>query len=157
MKWKFSRPSPALVVASLALLVALSGTAVAAGVVPLAKRALVSDNAKKLQGKTAIQIAAAGAEAGAQLPGPASSAASLVDVHAGTFSLPAGTATSSPNQVFPVACASGEKAIGGGYNSNQAVQGADETISPDGGSWSVLIFNFDSQPATGNLYVVCLK
>jgi len=34
------RPSPALVVALLALFVSLSGTAVAAGVVPLAKRAL---------------------------------------------------------------------------------------------------------------------
>ncbi len=54
-------------------------------------------------------------------------------------------------------CACGEKATSGGYNSNQAVQGADETISSDGGTWSVLIFNFDSQPATGNLDVVCLK
>ena len=41
-------PSPALVIAVLALFVALSGTAVAAGIVPLAKRALVADNAKKL-------------------------------------------------------------------------------------------------------------
>ena len=50
-------PSPALVVAMLALLVALSGTAVAASlVVPLAKRALVADNAKKLSGRTLSQI-----------------------------------------------------------------------------------------------------
>jgi hypothetical protein len=58
------RPSPALVVAVLALLVALSGTAVAAGVVPLAKRALTADkaklanNAKKLGGLTATQLSA---------------------------------------------------------------------------------------------------
>jgi hypothetical protein len=52
------RPSPALVVAAVALFVALSGTAVAAGVVPLAKRALVADNASKLEGKTAAQVAA---------------------------------------------------------------------------------------------------
>jgi hypothetical protein len=57
-------PSPALVIAVLALFVALGGTAVAAGVVPLAKRALtadkakVADNAKKLGGKTPRQIAA---------------------------------------------------------------------------------------------------
>ncbi len=39
-RWRIRRPSAALVVALLALFVALSGTAVAAGVVPLAKRAL---------------------------------------------------------------------------------------------------------------------
>ena len=46
-------PNPAMVVAMLALLVALSGTAVAAGIVPKAKVAL---NALKLQGKTAAQV-----------------------------------------------------------------------------------------------------
>ena len=55
------RVSPAMVVALLALFVALSGTAVAAGVVPLAKRSLSADNAKKLQGDTKAQIAAAAA------------------------------------------------------------------------------------------------
>jgi Na+-transporting methylmalonyl-CoA/oxaloacetate decarboxylase gamma subunit len=56
------RPSPALVVALLALFISLSGTAVAAGVVPLAKRALsadkakVADNARKLEGKTAAAL-----------------------------------------------------------------------------------------------------
>ena len=58
-------PSPALVVAVIALFVALSGTAVAAGVVPMAKRALFANNAGKLQGKSARQLAA--------LPGPATS------------------------------------------------------------------------------------
>ena len=51
-------PSPALVIAVAALFVSLGGTAVAAGVVPLAKRALVADNAKKLGGQTATAIAA---------------------------------------------------------------------------------------------------
>lgn len=57
-------PSPALVIAVLALFAALSGTAVAAGIVPLAKRALtadkakVADNARRLGGKTPAQIAA---------------------------------------------------------------------------------------------------
>ncbi len=83
--------------------------------------------------------------------------AALVDVRTGTFSLPAGSDTSSPNQTFTVACPSGEKALTGGYNSSQAVQGADEGLSADGASWSVLIYNFDTNPATGNLYAVCLK
>ena len=71
---KVHKPSPALVVAVIALFVSLGGTAVAAGVVPLAKRALVADNAKKLGGQTAQAIAASAASR----PGPASSAAGLV-------------------------------------------------------------------------------
>jgi hypothetical protein len=58
-------PSPATAIAVLALIVALTGTAYAANVVPLAKRALVADNAKKLKQKTPAQIAA--------MPGPATS------------------------------------------------------------------------------------
>ena len=71
------RPSPALVVALLALFISLSGTAVAAGVVPLAKRALmadkakVADNAKKLDGPASAALL----QKAAQMPGPASSAA----------------------------------------------------------------------------------
>ena len=56
-----NRPSPATVLASIALLVSLSGTAIAA--VPVAKKALFAKNAGKLQGKTARQVAA--------IPGPA--------------------------------------------------------------------------------------
>jgi len=52
---RIPHPSPALVVALLALFVALSGTAVAAGIVP---RARLADNATKLQGKTPAQVAA---------------------------------------------------------------------------------------------------
>src|SRR6266516_614707 len=55
---KIRLPNPAMIVALLALFVALGGTAVAAGVVPLARRALLADNAKKLNGLTAAQIAA---------------------------------------------------------------------------------------------------
>lgn len=154
---RMGRPSPAMVIALIALFVALSGTAVAAGIVPLAKRALSADNAKKLQGFTAKQVAVAGAVAGSRIPGPASTASSLVDVHAGTFSLAAGSSTSSPNATFAVACPAGEKAITGGYSSNFNVQGADSSISADGGTWSVLLFNFDTSPATGVTYAVCLK
>ena len=76
-------PSPALVIAVLALFVSLSGTAVAAGVVPLAKRALTADNSKKLGGQTADSIAASAA----QRPGPASSAAGLFTVKSTAWSL----------------------------------------------------------------------
>ena len=68
-------PSPAMCVALLALVIASTGTAIAADVVPLAKRALTADkakvatNAQKLNGRTATQIAAT--------PGPATDAATL--------------------------------------------------------------------------------
>jgi hypothetical protein len=58
------RPGPALVLATLALFVALSGGAVAAGIVPMARHAYTADsaalavNAKHLGGKTAAQIEA---------------------------------------------------------------------------------------------------
>ena len=72
-------------VALLALFVSLSGTAVAAGVVPLAKRALtadrakVADNAKKLDGPATAALL----QKAAQTPGPASSASGLVLDQAG--------------------------------------------------------------------------
>jgi len=58
-------PAPATVLASIALLVSLTGTAVAAGAVPLAKKAMFASNSGKLQGRTAGQVAA--------IPGPANS------------------------------------------------------------------------------------
>ena len=49
---RFRLPSPAMIVALVALLAGLTGTAIAQNVVPLAARAKVADNAKKLQGRT---------------------------------------------------------------------------------------------------------
>jgi len=87
---RFRHPSPAFVVAMIALFVALGGTAgaVVTAAVPLAKRALVADNAKKVGGLTATQLGAAAAQAGAKValaesppgPRPASTAAGLVIV-----------------------------------------------------------------------------
>ncbi len=81
MHRKLRLPSPAMAVALAALFVALSGTAVAAGVPALAKRALVADNAKKLAGKTPAALLATAKQAGdsaaaaaAQQPGTASTA-----------------------------------------------------------------------------------
>src|SRR6187551_1813408 len=132
-------PSPALVVAVVALFVSLSGTAVAAGIVPLAKRALtadkakVSDNAKKLGGKTAIQITS---EAAAK-PGPASSAAGLVTTRTAAVNL-------APDQGMPitVSCSAGEKATGGGMTLGS---GAPLVLASgptaDGSGWSLMVLN----------------
>jgi hypothetical protein len=82
---RIPRPSPALAVALVALFVASSGGAVAAGIVPLARHARTADsatvarNAKHLGGKTAAQLAASmrgpqGLQGPAGPVGPAGSA-----------------------------------------------------------------------------------
>lgn len=91
MRARISRPSPALVVASVALFVALGGSAVAAGIVPLAKHAFTADsatvakNARHLGGKTAAElIASASGPAGPTGPsGPVGPAGPKGDVGPG--------------------------------------------------------------------------
>ena len=150
---RFSRPSPALVVATAALFVALGGTAgaVVNAAVPLAKRALVADNAKKLGGMTSAQIASQAARA----PGPASSAAGLVTVKRGSWSL-------GPNgeSDFTLACDAGQKAIGGGWEDPGGFgHGWDDRPTPDGSAWKVYMTMDQDAPGTqtGALYAVCLR
>jgi hypothetical protein len=144
-KMMIPRPSPALVVAMLALFVSLSGTAVAAGVVPMAKRALFANNAGKLQGKTAGQIAA--------LPGPARAAASLVSTSSTPFSL-----APDAGQDFTVECAAGAKAISGGFTSPSVVIAMDTRPSANGAGWTVYLANVStSQAASGTVQATCLK
>jgi hypothetical protein len=76
---KIRLPRPSIVIASVALFVALSGGALAAGIVPLARHAYTADtatNAKKLGGKTPLQLAASfrGARGPQGLVGPAGAA-----------------------------------------------------------------------------------
>ncbi len=136
-------PSPAMVVALLALFVALSGTAVAAGIVPLAKRALVADNAKKLNGATSKEI----------VGGIVAAVPALVSVKSQSWSLNAGGGSD-----FSVACGAGEKAISGGFdNPNGDVLAIDTRPSSDGTSWRIFLFNISSSAlASGTLYAVCL-
>ena len=148
---KVHKPSPALVVAVIALFVSLSGTAVAAGVVPLAKRALVADNAKKLGGQTVDAIAASAASR----PGPASSVAGLVTVKASPWSL----APDGEND-FAVMCDSGQKAVGGGIVDQSGWAHAWDTgPTGDGNGWRMYLAvpqNATGQQS-GNLYAVCVR
>jgi hypothetical protein len=147
---RLKRPSPAFVVAMVALFVALGGTAgaVVTAAVPLAKRALVADNAKKVGGQTASQIASQAAQA----PGPASSAAGLVTVKTGSGQIPAGG-----GQGFTIACDAGQKVLGGGFTSSQLVLGFDSYPSNDT-TWSLYLGNLDdAAPANVNFYATCLK
>jgi hypothetical protein len=150
-------PSPAVAIAVLALFVSLGGTAVAASVVPLAKRALsadrakVSDNARKVGGRTAAQISA---EAAAKA-GPASSASALVAVRTASFTL-----NPREQREFSVPCAAGEKALSGGYSYDAAalIMAVDSMPSADGASWRIYLANFsDDSGASGTLQAVCLR
>ena len=92
------RPSPALVLAMVALFAALAGGATAGGIVGFAKHAGTADsatNAKHLNGKTAAQIAASvhgatGPQGPAGVPGPAGPAGAKGDAGAAGPSGPAG-------------------------------------------------------------------
>ena len=162
MTRKLRLPGPAMVVALVALLVALSGTAVAAGVVPLAKRALMAENAKKVGGQTpaallasAKQAAGASASAAAQQPGPASTAAGLVTIKTGSWNLNPGSEAD-----FTIACDAGSKAIGGGWEDPRGWgHGWDSRPSADGSAWRIYITMADSASGgqSGALYAVCLK
>jgi hypothetical protein len=150
-KWR--RPSAALVVAMISLFVALGGTAgaVVTAAVPLAKRALMADNARKVGGQTATQIAAQAA----QQPGPASTAAGLVTVKTGTWSL-------GPDAQgdFTVTCDAGQKAVGGGWDDPSGWAHAwDDRPTSDGSGWRVFMTTASSAPGaqSGGLYAVCLR
>ena len=149
---------PAFLLATIALFVSLTSGAVAAGIVPLAKHALTADtatNAKKLGGQTPAQIHASlkGAQGPAGPAGPAGPPATMsVSTHAQSFSLAASGAAS-----VTAACASGQKAIGGGSQSDGAVLAFDSypTAADDG--WSVYLGNLDSSAGhSGNVFAVCV-
>jgi hypothetical protein len=157
------RPTPTLVVAMVALFVALGGTAgaVVNAAVPLAKRALVADNSKKVGGQTGAQIAAAGAKAGAALAltqspagaRPASSAAGLVVIKTASASIAADDAAP-----FTIACDAGQKIVSAGFSSDGPVQEFVESRPSNDTTWSMGLVNFDTSaghPVT--LYAVCLR
>ncbi|MFL5931794.1 MAG: hypothetical protein ACJ75P_11095 [Gaiellaceae bacterium] len=160
---KLRAPSPALVIAIVALFVSLSGTAVAAGVVPMAKRALFANNAGKLQGKTARQIAGIPGPASslegqtadeiAEIPSPASTASSLVTSGSAPFALVPGE-----EKDFSAGCPSGSKAVSGGFTSPNAVISADSRPTADGNGWTLYLMNLSaSGSASGNVQVICLR
>ena len=157
-------PSPALVIAALALIVALTGTAVAQNVVPLAARAKVADNAKKLGGKTPAQVARTPgpatllngktADAIAATPGPASTVASLVTYKTNNQTLEPGVTVDTTT-----ACDQDQKAVGGGFQgpADNIITTLDSRPSSDGSSWRLRLSSFELENASVTLFAVCLK
>jgi hypothetical protein len=151
---RIKRPTPAFVVGMIALFVALGGTAgaVATQAVPLAKRALVAENAKKLGGRTPAQLTARAVEQAAAAPGPASTAAGLV-----VIKTVAGSLGPDAIQQFNVSCDSGQKVLGGGFSTNEFVFGFDSWPSSDT-TWSLYLANgSETAPANVTLYATCLR
>jgi hypothetical protein len=133
-----------MVIACVALLVSMSGTAIAAS--PVVKRALFANNAGLLQGKTAVQIAG--------LPGPASSAAGLVSVKVAGWSLNPGRGSD-----FAATCDAGQKAVSGGFEDpNGWAHAWDSRPTSDGIGWRTYIDVTSMAPGsqTGSVYAVCL-
>lgn len=157
MKRGCTRPSPALVVAVIALFVALGGTAgaVVTQAVPLAKRALVADNSKKLGGQTSAQILSRATRAATQAaaaPGPASTAA-------GTLSVKTATTTLGPGAEgeVTVTCDAGQKVAGGGFASDGAVFNLDSFPASDS-AWRLYLVNAnDTAGANITLYATCIR
>lgn len=133
-------PSPAMVVACIALLVSMTGTAVAAS--PVVKRALFANNAGKLQGKTAAEVAA--------LPGPASSAAGVV-----TSKSLADSLAPDSGREFTIGCDAGQKIVSGGYSSTGVVISFDSRPTSET-TWGIYLANIGSSGATVNLHAVCM-
>jgi hypothetical protein len=163
MPHKLRIPGPSMAVALVALFVALSGTAVAAGVPTLAKRALVADkDSAKLNGKTSAQLLATAsatsksqADAAAAAPGPASSAAGLMSVKSVGFSLAA-----QAEQLFTATCDAGSKAAGGGFNnpSTALVLSAGSYPTADGSGWTEDLINLSSSTTgAGQISITCVK
>jgi hypothetical protein len=137
---KFRRPTPSMAVALIALFFALGGigTAATTAIVPLAKRALSADNAKKLEKKTLRQVAA--------MPGPATATAKTTAV------------TLAPTQegYYTISCDAGTAAISGGYSTSAPVLALD-THPLDTSTWRLYLVNLDTAASAAvTTYVVCL-
>jgi hypothetical protein len=157
-----NRLSPTFVVAVVALFVALGGTAgaVVAQAVPLAKRALIADNAKKVGGQTSAQIISKAAQQGASQAlqqsaagaRPASTATGLVV----SKSQAAGSVDPGVIRVVQIACDSGQTVVGGGMSSDGAVVTFD-SYPLNSTTWEVGFGNLGSGAANVSAYALCLK
>ncbi len=148
-------PSPAMGIACVALLFALSGTAIAAG--PIVKRALYADNAGKLDGKTPAalvqQAVSQAVPQAAQQPGPASTAGGLIVVK----TQPGISLTSNVYRPVTIACDNGAKIMGAGFSSDGPVYNYDSYPSGDS-AWTIGLYNPDDAGShTATLYATCLK
>ena len=145
---RVSKPSPAMMVALVALFVSLTSTAVAQG--PVVKRALFANNAGKLQGSTRAQVIAQAVRA--VPPAQVTSVRGLVSTSSREFFALPGSGTTEP-----VSCTSG-RAISAYWTTVADGEGVPVTITPTNEStWRFIIKNLRADgPARGTITLVCL-
>jgi hypothetical protein len=138
---KLRTPSPAFVVALIALFVSLAGTAVAQ--TPVVKRALFADNASKLKGKTLRQVT--------RMPGPANTAGDLIFARTTDRIL-------QPRQEtdVSVSCGPGAKAISGGFFTEGGIATRDSRATTDN-RWTILAVNLGETAAEVTVQAICLR
>jgi hypothetical protein len=154
-------PSPAIVVAAAALLVALTGTAFAAQqIVPLAKRALIADkakvalNARRLGGQTSGALVRRAVSQASTTRGPASTAADLVVVK----NQAAGQIGAGAGKAFSISCDAGQKIVSAGFLSDGPVLIAVGSYPTSDTSWTMGLLNLDgANPANVTMFATCLK
>jgi hypothetical protein len=164
---RLARPTPAFVIALVALFVSLAGSAAATGVlvsskeirdgsirgVDLANRTVPAS--KLLQGKgsgvDADKVDGLSSEQVAALPGPASSVAGLLTTRTANYSLGAGDAGD-----FTVQCAQGEKVTGGGSSSFGSLFLLDSRPNTET-SWAVYVANMGEQSAAFTVWAICAR
>jgi hypothetical protein len=154
-------PSPSIVIAATALLIALSATAVAAPqIVPLAKRALTADkakvalNARKVGGQTPASLLRRAASQASTVPGPASTATDIVVVK----NQAAGQIAAGAGKAFSISCDAGQKIVSAGFMANGPVLIAVGSYPASETSWTMGLLNLDgATPANVTMYATCLK
>jgi hypothetical protein len=171
MRMRIRRPSPALVIAVIALFVALSGTGLASTIVKEALHAKKADRAKlatnslKLNNQTVAQVAAIPgpatslggltAEQIEAAPGPANAISGLLTVRSVGWSNP----SDKQGTDWFAKCQPGEKAIAGGWDEIQGnARFTYNRPTPDDTAWWVHTFTAENTaPASGSIWVVCSK
>lgn len=180
---RLRRELPALVISMITLFVVLAGTGVASGIVPpLARRALNADKAKVANtakvAQNALKLNGASAEQIAGLPGPGTDAATLNGLTAAQIAAMTGPTGSLSASLFTYRqdsfeldkegaysrvtanCQTGEKAIAGGWDQ---VDGAGYVLQDNpnstGTGWQFVIWgeSGNNLAAVGNVWVVCAK
>jgi hypothetical protein len=138
-------PSPAMTVALIALFIALAGSATAGVVVSFAQRSGLANNSKKLQNKTAAQVAA--------MPGPPNSVQSLISVRTSNVVINAGGFGT-----FQVSCSGAERVIAGGFSAAGGTVVPGDSYPISNSTWQMVLNNIlGLTPANVTLYAVCTK
>ena len=146
---RMKRPSPAMIVALVALFAALSGTAVAAGT-GLITGAQIKDHSIGLNDIAPQAVAKLRGHAGARGPvgpiGPTGAQGLAGGFDPSKISYVQGPATDLPPngaagvQTLTATCPAGTKVVGGGGFPSIALEGA-SLPSPDGSGWSIIVIN----------------